>query len=425
MNRRVIDSLLDLDLYKLTMQQLQLFRYPHARVRFGFRCRTKSVCLPDVIPAGALAEQFSELRRLRFSAEDIEYLRNGIGLTGLFQEPYLNWLYGYQVPKIEVRINDGQFLICAEDEWPRVTLVETLVLSIVNELFNYYQLKSRGRDWSDTRGYGLERLEFKIDQLKRSNLAGSLLPGCIVEFGTRRRINGSWQREVLHSLADAVPNLLAGTSNVKLARELRLKPTGTFAHEMDMVYSRLHGDLDRGIRQSHNRMLGDWWHQYGEPLSIALTDTYGTDFFFRDMSRVQAQSWRGLRHDSGPWPEFGEKVIAEYQKHEIDPQGKTIVWSDGLTPDTVLAIDRKFGRRIKCVYGWGTNLSNDFGSDAERELGIRPLSIVMKATHVNGKPTVKLSDNPAKAVGPPDAVRRFQRIFGYNPEDYEYSECVY
>ena len=30
----------------------------------------------------------------------------------------------------------------------------------------------------------------------------------------------------------------------------------------------------------------------------------------------------------------------------------------------------------------------------------------------NGRPTVKLSDNPAKAVGPADEIERYKRVFG-------------
>jgi nicotinate phosphoribosyltransferase len=122
---------------------------------------------------------------------------------------------------------------------------------------------------------------------------------------------------------------------------------------------------------------------------------------------------------------FGEKALNFYTNRGIDPKTKTIVWSDGLTPETILAIDQTFGRRIRCVYGWGTNLTNDLGTLALDKYGIRPLSIVVKVIESNGRPTVKLSDNPAKAIGQREEIERFQRIFGYHPEDYTYTECVY
>ena len=54
--------------------------------------------------------------------------------------------------------------------------------------------------------------------------------------------------------------------------------------------------------------------------------------------------------------------------------------------------------RIRCSFGIGTNLTNDFeGSPA--------LNIVIKLTSVDAVPVVKLTDDPAKASGQPDALR--------------------
>ena len=55
------------------------------------------------------------------------------------------------------------------------------------------------------------------------------------------------------------------------------------------------------------------------------------------------------------------------------------------------------------------------------EVGFEPLSLVVKAA--NGTPTVKLSDNLAKATGRAEDIERFKRIFGYTGENYE--ECRY
>ena len=42
---------------------------------------------------------------------------------------------------------------------------------------------------------------------------------------------------------------------------------------------------------------------------------------------------------------------------------------------------------------------------------LAPFSLVCKAVQRNGRPTVKLSDNPAKALGPADQVARYKRVF--------------
>ncbi|NBT43181.1 MAG: nicotinate phosphoribosyltransferase, partial [Alphaproteobacteria bacterium] len=38
-------------------------------------------------------------------------------------------------------------------------------------------------------------------------------------------------------------------------------------------------------------------------------------------------------------------------------------------------------------------------------------SLVCKAVSADGKPTVKLSDNPNKAMGPRSEINRYKRIF--------------
>jgi nicotinate phosphoribosyltransferase len=43
---------------------------------------------------------------------------------------------------------------------------------------------------------------------------------------------------------------------------------------------------------------------------------------------------------------------------------------------------------------------------------LKPFSLVCKAVSANGKPTVKLSDNPNKAMGPEDEIVRYKRVFG-------------
>ena len=41
------------------------------------------------------------------------------------------------------------------------------------------------------------------------------------------------------------------------------------------------------------------------------------------------------------------------------------------------------------------------------------MSLVVKPTHANGRALVKLSDNPAKAIGEPQDVARYKRAAGY------------
>jgi nicotinate phosphoribosyltransferase len=172
---------------------------------------------------------------------------------------------------------------------------------------------------------------------------------------------------------------------------------------------------DDTIRASHNRVLREWWEEYGVGLSIALTDNYGTDFFFRDMTAEQARVWKGLRQDSGDPMAFGEKAIAFYERHGIDPREKLIVFSDGLDLGTIVKLADHFAGRIRVSFGWGTNLTNDVGFEA--------LSLVIKVIEAHGHPTVKLSDNLAKATGEAPDIEHFKRIFGHTVTTFE--ECRY
>ena len=48
---------------------------------------------------------------------------------------------------------------------------------------------------------------------------------------------------------------------------------------------------------------------------------------------------------------------------------------------------------------------------------LAPFSLVCKAVAANGRPTVKLSDNPNKAMGPADEIARYKRVFGVGEQE--------
>ena len=66
---------------------------------------------------------------------------------------------------------------------------------------------------------------------------------------------------------------------------------------------------------------------------------------------------------------------------------------------------------MRVGYGWGTLLTNDFRGLAPND-GLAPISIVCKVLSANGRPAVKISDNPTKAIGPKAEIERYKRVFG-------------
>ena len=82
-----------------------------------------------------------------------------------------------------------------------------------------------------------------------------------------------------------------------------------------------------------------------------------------------------------------------------------------LDVEEIEALGNRFRDQVKASFGWGTLLTNDFGGLAPGD-ALRPFSLVCKAVEADGRPTVKLSDNPEKAMGPRDEVERYKRVFG-------------
>ena len=403
----IIESLLDLDFYKFTMGQMVFLKYRDVPVVYSLVNRTREVRLAEFIDASQLRDELDHVRSLRLNNSELHYLR-GTNEYGerMFRESYLEFLRGLELPPYQLEEVDGSFRLQFAGTWSTAIYWETVALSIVNELYNRSLMKplsSFERDLVFARGK--MRLAEKIRVLRgRPEIS-------FIDFGTRRRFSREWQHYVDRTLAEELPAQFLGTSSTESALLHGLVPMGTSAHELTMVMSGIMHDSDDLIRESHNRVLQDWWDLYGWGLSVAVTDTYGSEFFFRDMEEDQARAWKGLRHDSGDPFEFGEKAIRFYEGHGIDPRDKLLIFSDGLELPIILALSRRFHGRIKLSYGWGTNLTND--------LGFEPISIVVKAVEANGHRTVKLSDNLAKATGSREDIERFKRIFGHSHEREE------
>jgi nicotinate phosphoribosyltransferase len=403
---------MDTDFYKFTMGQVAFLKYLGVVVTYGFKNRTINVPLAHIIDEGRLREELDNVRTLSFSKSELHYLRGTNEYSDrMFCEKYLEFLENLQLPEYHLERDGYQFKLEFSGNWAEAIYWETLALSIINEL--YYEALMDGVDATRferelTYAQGKVRLGDKIELLR------DYPDITVTDFGTRRRRSRQWQDYVVGTMAEELPNQFIGTSNVKLAMDHDLLPMGTSAHEMYMVMSGIMHGSDHDIRSSHGQTLHDWWEQYGWGLSIALTDTYGSDFFFRDFNSIQAERWKGLRHDSGDPIEFGEKAISFYEGYGIDPMEKLLIFSDGLDVNTIIRIADHFRGRINSSFGWGTNLTND--------LGFGTLSLVVKATMANGNPTVKLSDNLAKAMGPEKDVERFKNIFDHTNTFNE--ECV-
>ena len=394
--RRLSDGL---DMYKLYMGGVALQHHPDAQVTFTMKNRAETPLAEHVTP-DELNERLNQIKTQGFTPEEIAYFAGlkAQGGQARFDEQYLTHLANLELSDVNVHVNPStqDLAITSTGDWPTVSLWETVVMNEVNEIYYKNYLSANNLTQEEVWHEGDRRLDEKITTLaRRPDIK-------FADFGTRRRFSAKWHEHVIDRLAHELPENFIGTSNPWFAYKYDLAPIGTYAHEMPMIYSALADQASENPLSGHTTMLNDWQNYYNGDLSIALTDTFTSEFFFSDFTPDQAENWRGLRHDSGEPVEFGERAIKFYEDQGIDPTTKTLVFSDGLDIDTITKLADHFQGRTNVLFGWGTNLMND--------LGLKPNNFVMKATNVNGVDTVKLSDDVGKHTGPVEQVARYQDL---------------
>ena len=391
----LIQSLLDTDLYKFTMMQVVLHHFPGAQVEYKFKCRTPGADLRPHLED--MKTEFANLCKLRFSDDELAYLRglrfmksDFVDFLGLFQfnEKYLRAGYGEKPGEIDITIRGP---------WLHTILYEIPVLALVSEV---YFRRTQPRPNLDE---GRRRLQAKIELVRKVEPSLELR---ISDFGTRRRFAGAWQEEVLQTLKREVPQYFAGTSNVLFAMRNGLTPLGTMAHE----YMQACQALGPRLRDAQVFAFDKWAQEYRGDLGIALSDTYGFNAFLRDFDMYFCKLFDGVRHDSGDPFDWGERMIEHYRKNRVDPQWKTLIFSDQLSFPLAIEIARRFQGRARISFGIGTNLTND--------LGYEPINIVLKMTECNGQPVAKVSDSPGKTVSKDAGYLRYLRqVFGLEPAE--------
>lgn len=404
----IVRSLLDTDFYKLLMLQMIWGLYPSVDATFSLINRTRSVRLADEIDIGELREQLDHARSLRFSKKEMIWLAGNTfaGTKQIFGPEFLRWLEDFRLPEYRLEKRDGQFELEFPGPWMYSTLWEIPALAIINELRSRAAMKQYGPFTLDVL-YARAKAKMweKVERLKK-------LPDLrISDFGTRRRHSFLWQRWCVEALKEGLGSALTGTSNVLLAMDTDLEALGTNAHELPMVLAAL-AQTDAGVKAAPYQVLEDWQRYYGGNLLIVLPDAFGTAAFLRDAPDWVAD-WTGFRPDSAPPIEGGEKIISWWRQKGKDPRDKLLIFSDGLDVDMIEDAYHHFHGRVRMTFGWGTNLTNDFAGCAPNENHqLDPISIVCKASEANGRPAVKLSDNPRKATGEPKEIERYLKLFG-------------
>ena len=402
----IVRSLIDTDFYKLLMCQSVFRNRPDTRVSFSLINRSRDIRLAELIDEGELREQLDHIRSLSLSRGESTFLRGNTfyGKRQMFRPDFMKWFESFRLPDYHLEKRDGQYELSFEGYWHEAMLWEIPALAVLMELRGRAVLARMGRfELQVLYARAMTKLWEKVERLRAE-------PGLrIADFGTRRRHSFLWQDWCVQAMIEGLGEGFVGTSNCLIAMRREVEAIGTNAHELPMVYAAL-ADTDSELRAAPYRVLADWHEEHDGNLRIILPDTFGTQAFLAGAPDWLAK-WTGIRIDSGDPSEGAEIAIDWWRRRGEDPRRKLVIFSDGLDVGKMLELHARFRDRVRVSFGWGTLLTNDFRGLVPDD-ALAPFSLVCKAVRADGRPTVKLSDNPRKAMGPEDEVARYRRVFG-------------
>lgn len=388
----IITSLLDTDLYKLTMMQCVLHQFPSALVEYKFSCRNQANIGQYI---HEIENEINHLCDLQFTQEELNFLAT----LDYIKSDFIEFLRIFKLNRDFIKLSltqDKQLSLVIEGPWLHTILFEVPVLAIINEV--YFRNQCKNPDYAQ----GQELLKNKIGLIKATKDV-DIQNFRLADFGTRRRFSKSWHDYVLNTLVNSIPENFIGSSNILLAKKYHLIPVGTMAHEFLQACQA----VGPRLIDSQKYAFEVWAQEYRGRLGTALTDVVGLDAFLRDFDLYFSKLFDGLRQDSGDPIIWGERVIEHYKKIKIDPTSKLLTFSDSLTIPLAINIYKHFYGRATTAFGIGTNLTND--------LGYEPIQIVIKMVRCNNQPVAKISDSPGKTVCDDKSyVQYLKQVFSIN-----------
>ncbi|MGJ3242617.1 MAG: nicotinate phosphoribosyltransferase [Opitutales bacterium] len=391
----MISSLLDTDWYKLTMRQAVEAAWPGTTARYRLFLRGTEQPVES-----AFENQFQAgieaLADLKLTEDEAAWLR---AETDLPDDAVTSLkAFRFQPEQVEMAVDEeGRITLDITGPWTDTILWEVPVLAVLTEL--YY--REVARDWSvDLDAYR----QRSADKARRLSEAGCRF----AEFGTRRRRSLAIQEACLAGLMDGSGDqALTGTSNVDQARRNGLKPIGTIAHEWVMAHAGL-----VSVAEANPAAFSRWIEVSPTRPRIALTDTYTVDLFCATMRPGLTAAYDGFRHDSGDPFAFADRIIGWLEGQGIDPAARMLVFSDSVTVDRAIQIQRHVDGRCGVSFGIGGHFTHDFNHPPR-------LDPVIKLVEINGTPVAKTTDEPDKATGHPDSLESTRAAVSAALQHYE------
>lgn len=393
----IIQHFTDDDLYKFTMACAVIDNFPRTQVRYAFTDRDNR-CYPAGF-AKALEHQLEMLEDVTITDREIEFMR--LKCTYI-PDWFYSFLRGYRYNRHQVKVvqdASGHLNVTIEGPWAETIFFEVKLLAIISEL--YFRMTGE----ADQINYD----QFAVQTAGRGRRL--IDAGCTFsDFGTRRRASFRAQEIAVGELNRS--NLSAngtgrfiGTSNVYLAMKHDVMPVGTMAHEFVCAIAGMFGPL-----MANHLAMEAWSRTFRGALGTFLYDTYGWKIFALNFSEDFANMFKGLRVDSGDNLEQLDFIIKNYRRLNIDPSTKQVIFSNALSVDKAIEIQKHAQGKCLPSFGIGTHFTNNFP-------GIKPLNIVIKLLDVKiteswpfFSSTCKLSEDHGKYTGDPDTVKRFMEI---------------
>ena len=157
----IIQSLLDTDLYKFTMLQVVLHKFPQTHSVYHFRCRNLDDTvypLADILDE--LNEQLDYLCQLKFAEDELLYLRS----LRFIKSDFVDYLELFQLKRRFIKAgidSEGRLDIWVEGPMVQAMMFEIFVLALVNELY-FKRMRS-----DEVLAEGERRLLAKTELLKK------------------------------------------------------------------------------------------------------------------------------------------------------------------------------------------------------------------------------------------------------------------
>lgn len=205
---QIIHSLLETDMYKLSMGQAIYHHFSDYKTTWSFKCRNKDVHFtPEMVEE--IRRQIKLYCGLRFTEDELAYIDNIKWMKGSYVDFLRLWQPRYEDFEITTDSDCG-LAIETKGTWLNTSMYEIPTLAIVNEV--YFRM---AYDYDELFESFKRRLDAKYEKLRN----GHLYIGTFSEFGLRRRLSAEAQElavEKLSHLNDTKhsSSKFIGTSNV-------------------------------------------------------------------------------------------------------------------------------------------------------------------------------------------------------------------